>query len=162
MCSVAEMMRRLQSLNNINVLEDMVYVHIKANENILTNLKENEFKKGDINSDDTAWQYSKKFTTGDNETAGYDLYIDYKHALNRVAGYGRIDLINKGRFINSFIIPKPNGNKYLFGATDPKLGMLEDVYGMVRGLRQETFNEFQIGVIKEPFIQDLRKIINKK
>ena len=150
MASAAEMLRRLQSVNDINVLQDMVYVHIKANEDILRDLKEEEYEKGDIYSDQTTASYKDPF------------YAQYKNDLNPIAGLGNVDLINYGDFINSFIIPKPKGNKYLFDATDGKKNKLIGKYGDIMSLKQQTFEDFQYVFIKDPFVADLRTIINKK
>jgi len=61
MASAAEMLRRLQSVNDINVLQDMVYVHIKANEDILRDLKEDEYEQGDIYSDESTASYKSRW-----------------------------------------------------------------------------------------------------
>lgn len=35
-------------------------------------------------------------------------------------------------------------------------------YGDIMSLKQQTFEDFQYVFIKDPFVADLRKIINKK
>lgn len=150
MASAAEMLRRLQSVNKINVLQEMVYVHIKAKEDILRDLKEDEYKQGDIYSDKSNASYKKKW------------YAKIKNEQNPRAGYGNVDLIKTGAFINSFKIAKPKGNKYLFDATDSKKNKLKRKYKQIMTLKQETFDDFQYVFIKDLFIKDLREIINKK
>ena len=108
MCSAKEMLSRLQSVNDINVLQNMVYEDIKANEDILRDLKEEEYEQGDIYSDQSTAMYKTEW------------YAKIKHEQNPRAGKGIVDLINTGAFVNSLRIPKPKGNKYLFEATDWK------------------------------------------
>ncbi len=150
MCSAAEMFRRLQSVNDINVLQNMVYEDIKANEDILRDLKEEEYMQGDIHSDETNSRYKTEW------------YAKIKHDENPQAGLGNVDLINTGSFINSFKIAKPKANKYLFNATDWKKNLLKKNYGDIMSLQQQTFEDFQVVIIKPLFVEKLRKIINKK
>ena len=150
MCSAQEMLRRLESVSRLSTLEAMVYEDIKANEDILRDLKEEEYLKGDIYSDETTASYKSPF------------YADYKHDLNPMAGKGIVDLINYGDFINSFLIRKPKGNKYLFDSTDSKKNKLIGKYGDIMSLKQQTFEDFQVVIIKPLFVEKLRKIINKK
>lgn len=144
------MLSRLQSVNDINLLQNMVYEDIKANENILKDLKEEEYEQGDIYSNQTTAKYKNKW------------YSDYKNELNPRAGKGVVDLINTGSFINSFKIDKPKGNKYLFDASDGKKGALIGSYGDIMGLNQEAFEDFQVVIIKPLFAKKLQSIINKK
>lgn len=153
MASAAEMLRRLKSVNDINVLQDMVYVDIKANEDIMRDLKEEEYEQGDIYSDKTTASYKAEW------------YAKIKHEQNPRAGLGNVDLINTGAFINSFYLKKPKGNKYLFDSTDKKKNKLKGKYGKfgeIMGLKQQTFEDFQVVIIKPLFIDKLQKIINKK
>ena len=150
MCSAAEMLRRLESVSRLSTLEAMVYEDIKANEDILRDLKEEEYEQGDIYSDETTASYKSRW------------YAEYKNDLNPRAGFGNVDLINTGSFINSFNLKKPKGNKYLFGATDPKRAKLQKKYGDIMSLKQQTFEDFQVVIIKPLFVEKLRKIINKK
>ena len=156
MCSAAEMLRRLESVSRLSTLEAMVYEDIKANEDILRDLKEEEYEQGDIYSDETTASYRP------NPMGGFSWYAEYKHDKNPRAGKGIVDLINEGSFINSFHIKKPKGNKYLFGATDPKRAKLQKKYGDIMSLKQQTFEDFQVVIIKPLFVEKLRKIINKK
>jgi hypothetical protein len=156
MASAAEMFRRLQSVSDINVLQNMVYEDIKANENILKDLKEEEYEMGDIYSNKTNARYKP------NVMGGFSLYAKHKHNLNPIAGEGNVDLINTGSFIRSFSLNKPKGNKYLFNATDSKKNKLIKKYGDIMGLDQQTFEDFQVVIIKPLFVEKLRKIINKK
>ncbi len=150
MASAAEMLRRLQSVNDINVLQNMVYVHISANRDILKDLKEEEFEMGDIRSE--------------NNISGYKSldYAEEKHKQNPKAGFGVVDLIKTGSFINSLQVGKPKGSKYKFNFLDPKRNKLVKKYGGIEGLQQQTFEDFQVVIVKDLFVADLRKIINKK
>jgi len=149
MASAAEMLRRLQSVSKINTLREMVYEHIKANEDILRDLKYDEYEQGDIYSNHTTSRYK------------WDWYGNEKYRQNPRAN-GNVDLILTGAFINSFRINKPIQNKYIFGATDPKRAKLVGMFGDIMGLQQQTFDDFQYVIIKPLFIDDLKKIINKK
>lgn len=157
MCSAAEMLRRLESVSRITTLREMVYEDIKANEDILRDLKEEEYEQGDIYSNETTASYRP------NPMGGFSWYAEYKHAKNPRAGKGNVDLINTGAFIDSFKLNKPKGNKYKWGATDSKRNKIVDMYGEeIMGLNQESFDKFQIEIIKPRFVEKLRKIINKK
>lgn len=151
MCSAAEMLRRLQSVNKITVLRDMVYDEIIKEEDDLKFIKEEEYLEGDI------------YSTGTKTTYAWDSYKKEKYAKNPRAGYGNVDLINTGAFIDSFKLNKPKQNKYKWGATDSKRNKIVDMYGEeIMGLNQESFDKFQIEIIKPRFVEKLRKIINKK
>ena len=150
MASAKEMLNRLKSVSKITTLREMVYEHIKANEDMLRDLKYDEYEQGDIFSNHTTLRYK------------WDWYGNYKYEINPRA-MGNVDLIYTGSFIDSFKINKPNKNAYLFGATDSKRDELVDRYGIdIMGLNQDTFNSFQKDIIAPLFIQDLQKIINKK
>lgn len=150
MCSAQEMLRRLESVSKINTLREMVYEDILANEKILLDLKEEEFEMGNIRSNFTTSRYKL-----------YD-YAREKNEQNPMAGFGNVDLIRSGSFLNSFKLKKPEQNKYLFKASDSKTPELIRKYGNIMSLNQETFNDFQFVVIKPLFVEKLRKIINKK
>ena len=150
MASAKEMLNRLKSVSKITTLREMVYEHIKANEDKLRDLKYDEYEQGDIFSNHTTLRYK------------WDWYGNYKYEINPRA-MGNVDLIYTGSFIDSFKINKPNKNAYLFGATDSKRNELVGRYGIdIMGLNQDTFNSFQKDIIAPLFIQDLQKIINKK
>lgn len=156
MASAAEMLRRLQSVNKITVLREMVNKQILNHEEELRLLKERAFLKGDI------WGNGSRADYAPYEDSFGEDYGEMKFRKNPRA-MGNVDLILSGDFINSFKLNKPKQNKYLFGATDSKRNKLVEKYGIdIMSLNQDTFNEFQIEVIKDPFIEDLRKIINKK
>lgn len=151
MASVAEMLRRLQSVSRITTLREMVYDEIIKEEDNLKFIKEEEYLEGDI------------FSTGIKTTYAWKDYAEKKHAKNPRAGKGNVDLINTGAFIDSFKLNKPKGNKYKWGATDSKRNKIVDMYGEeIMGLNQESFDKFQIEIIKPRFVEKLRKIINKK
>jgi len=149
MASAAEMLRRLQSVSKITTLREMVYEHIKVNEDKLRDLKYDEYEQGDIFSNQTTRRYKQGW------------YGNMKYEGNPRAG-GNVDLILTGNFINSFKINKPEQNKYLFGATDSKRNKLVGMYGIdIMGLNQDTFNSFQQNIIAPLFIKNLKEIINR-
>lgn len=148
MASAAEISRRLSAVTNITMLREMVYQEILANEHILKDLKEEEFKVGNI--------------YGNNSNAFYKdyFYAAYKNQKNPLAGFGNVDLINEGDFIESFKLNKPKQNRYRWGATDKKRNMLVKDYGDgIMGMNQETFEKFQLEVVKPAFLRSLQKRI---
>ncbi len=151
MASAAEMYRRLQSVNKITVLREMVYAEIIKEEDNLKFIKEEEYLDGDI------------FSTGTKTTYASEEYADEKFKKNSRAGHGNVDLINTGAFIDSFKLNKPKQNKYLWGATDKKRNDIVEMFGQeIMSLNQESFDKFQKEIIKPRFVEKLRKIINKK
>ena len=150
MASAAEMLRRLQSINNISLLRDIVYDEIIQNESILRDIKENELEQGNIYSNETTARYKNKE------------YAQDKHEQNPRAGFGVVDLINSGNYIKSFKLKTPKLNKYKWTATDNKKNKISKKYGDVMSLNQETFDKFQIEIIKPRFVRKLQSIINKK
>lgn len=150
MASAAEMYRRLQSVNKITVLREMVYAEISEKEKDLLDIKYDEFEQGDIYGN---------YTTSRYKNAEYG---NMKYQQNPRAG-GNVDLIYTGAFLESFKLNKPKQNKYMFGATDKKRNKLVEKYGIdIMGLNQDDFDKFQIEVIRPKFIKKLQSIINKK
>ena len=150
MASAAEMLRRLKSVSKITTLREMVYEEIMKEEQILLDLKEEEYEEGNIRSNKSTSMYKNQD------------YADEKHEMNPRAGYSIVDLMYTGAFINSFKINKPKANRYIFGATDPKKNKLIKKYGDIMGLKQQTFEDFQVVIIKPRFIKKLQQVINAK
>jgi len=150
MASAAEMLRRLKSVSRITVLREMVYDELIKEEHTLVMLKEQDFLEGDI------------YGSGAKDTYASKIYAQEKFKKNQRAGFGNVDLINTGAFIDSFKLNKPKGNKYLFGATDPKRNILVKDYGIdIMGLNQDVFDKFQKEIIAPRFIKKLKEVINK-
>jgi hypothetical protein len=148
MASAAEFLRRLQSVNKITVLRDMVYDEIKANEDILRDIKEEEYEEGNIRSNGTLSTYASKN------------YAKQKKFDNPRAN-GFVDLMDTHDFIDSFKLNKPKQNRYTWGATDSKRNDLVKKYGDIMSLDQESFDKFQIEVIAPLFRKKLKAIINR-
>ena len=150
MASAAEMLRRLKSVSRITVLREMVYDELIKEEHTLVMLKEQDFLEGDI------------YGSGAKDTYASKTYAQEKFKKNQRAGFGNVDLINTGAFIDSFKLNKPKENRYLFGATDPKRNMLVKDYGIdIMGLNQDVFDKFQKEIIAPRFIKKLKEVINK-
>lgn len=148
MASAAEILRRLDSVTKITTLREMVYEEIKAEEEGLKVIKEQEYLDGDIYSNGRKSLYS-------NED-----YAEYKYVKNKRAGFGNVDLINTGSFLESFRLNKPNKNIYKWGATDKKRNILVEMYGEgIMGMSQEAFEKFQLEVIKPRFVKKLQRAI---
>lgn len=151
MASAAEILRRLDSLTQITTLRDMVYDEIIKEEDNLKFIKEEEYLEGDI------------FSTGKKTTYSWKDYSEKKFKKNSRAGFGNVDLINTGSFVDSFKLNKPKGNKYKWGATDSKKNEIVGMFGEdIMGLNQQSFVKFQIEIIKPRFIRSLKKIMNKQ
>jgi len=150
MASAAEMLRRLKTVSRITTLREMVYDELIKEEDTLIMLKEQDFLEGDI------------YGTGTKDTYAWKSYAEEKFKKNTRAGFGNVDLINTGAFIDSFKLNKPKANRYQFGATDPKRNTLVGMYGIdIMGLNQQVFEKFQIEIIKPRFVKKLKEIINK-
>lgn len=146
MVSCAEYLRRLRTVAQKGVLEEIVQECIIKEEATLKILKEQDFLEGDI------------YGTNSKDTYASKDYAKYKLELNNMAG-GHVDLINTGAFIDSFKLKKPKGNLYLFDATDSKKGELVNKYGIdIMGLNQKVFEKFQIEIIYHRFA---RAVITK-
>jgi hypothetical protein len=142
--SAKQYQTRLQSVMKIAVLRELVNEELIKDETTLKNLKEQDFKEGDI------------FGTG--ETANYRsrAYGNYKRNLNPSAG-GKVDLIVTGAFVDAMYLLKPKGNKYLFGNTDRKRNILKEMYGdNIFGLNQAVFAKYQKEIIAPRFIRKLK------
>lgn len=151
MCSAAEFLRRLESASRISTLREMVYDEIIKEEDNLKFIKEQEFLDGDI------------YGVGVKDTYANKTYANKKFEQNPRAGKGNVDLINTGKFINSFKLNKPKQNKYQFGATDSKRNMLVKIYGIdIMGLNQASFEKFQREIIAPRFRKKLKLILNKR
>lgn len=151
MASAAEMLRRLESVSKITTLRDMVYDEIIKEEDNLLFIKEEEYLEGDI------------YSNGTKTTYAWKSYAEYKYGKNPRAGFGNVDLINTRAFIDSFKLNKPKLNKYTFGATDKKRNDIVNMFGNdIMGLNQDSFEKFQVEIIKPRFIRKLQTIINKK
>lgn len=87
-----------------------------------------------------------------------DAYAQYKSSKNPLAGYGYVDLINTGAFVNSLFV-RQSGRGYLFDSGNEKASLLETAYGKdIFGLNQKTFNRIQY----EEYYDDVVRMIKKK
>jgi len=151
MASAAEMLRRIKGLSQINTLREMVAEQLVKEEDNLIELKKQQFLEGDI------------YGSNVKDTYFSSTYASQKFLQNPLAGFGNVDLIKTGSFIESFQLLKPKEGKYLFGATDPKKGKLVKMYGLdIMGFNQQVFNKFQKDIIAPRFLKQLKKIINKR
>lgn len=89
-------------------------------------------------------------------------YSAFKNQINPLAGYGNVDLIVTGQFVNSFFV-KPFGLGFIFDATDRKRGNLLGRYGGdIMGLNQEWFNKRQKDIYKNVLSLEISKVLNKR
>ena len=147
--SAAEMGRRINSLAKITLLREMVNEELLKEEDTLRMLKEQDFLEGDI------------YGSGSKDTYASSEYSMFKKKQNPIAG-GNVDLILTGAFIDSFKLNKPKENRYLFGATDPKRGVLVSKYGIdIMGLNQQVFDKFQKEIIAPRFVRKIKDILNR-
>jgi hypothetical protein len=152
--SAAEMLRRTKPITSIVYLRGVAYDGIKKHEETLRLIKEKEYMVGDIHSDGTKSYYSDKSKYLD-VYKGY--YWKFKHNLNPIPGQFVVDLMLKGNFISSFYLPKPKLNKYTWNARDKKKNKLIGQYDDIMGLRQESFEDFQIKYVYDEMLKTLKR-----
>lgn len=128
--SAKEYSNRLKKLT-LPTLQKLVAELILKDEGTIKNLKEQEFKEGDI------------FGTGEKANYRSRNYSIFKSRLNPSAG-GKVDLIVTGAFVNAMFLVKPTGGRYRFGNTDKKRNILKEIYGdNIFGLNQKVFEKYQ-------------------
>jgi len=104
---------------------------VLKDEETVKNLKEQDFKEGDIFGNGTFEDYRSRN------------YSIFKSRLNPSAG-GNVDLIVTGAFVNAMFLVKPTGGRYRFGNTDKKRNILKEMYGDdIFGLNQRVFEKYQ-------------------
>jgi hypothetical protein len=70
-------------------------------------------------------------------------YAAKKNTQNALAGYGNVDLIHTGAFVNS-MFPVRSGHGFIFDASNDKKELLVEKYGKdILGLNQRTFYRIQ-------------------
>lgn len=91
-----------------------------------------------------------------------DNYAYIKNIQNPLAGYGNVDLIRTGAFVNS-LFPVRRGNGFIFDSGDPKRDDLISKYGEapVVGLNQKTFNKIQIDVLAPELRKEIKQILGQ-
>lgn len=153
--SVLEMQKRLKRVANETNLKNLVNTEIVEKEDVLVEIKKQEYEQGNIYSNGSRG-YSNSSSYEQNLKAGFKKYKDFKRSLNPNAG-GKVDLILSGDFINSFLL-KEKGKGYEFDATDDKKNDLINYYGeRIMGLSQEKFNAFLIKYVAPDFRKAIKK-----
>jgi len=143
--SPKEYQKRLMSVMKITTLRELVSELVLKDESTIKNLKEQDFKEGDI------------FGTGETATYRSRNYSIFKSRLNPSAG-GKVDLIVTGDFVDAMYLLKPKQGRYMFGNTDKKRNILKEMYGdNIFGLNQKVFEKYQ----KEILAPRLRTSIKK-
>lgn len=113
---------------------------------ILREAKKNEFEFGLLPSFKKIGRYA-------NED-----YAAKKNAQNALAGYGNVDLIRTGAFVNS-MFPVRSGRGFIFDASNDKKELLVEKYGKdILGLNQRTFYRIQ----REYYAEYIAKFIQQK
>lgn len=111
----------------------------------LKNLKINEFEFG------LRPNYSKIGTYAS------DSYANKKYSQNALAGYGQVDLIHTGAFVNSLFV-KQQGEGFIFDASNDKKDMLGTAYGDdIFGLNQKTFNKYQANDLAPKLVKFIKQ-----
>jgi len=83
-----------------------------------------------------------------------DSYANRKYLKNPLAGYGQVDLINTGAFVNSLFVLPLGGNRYTFDSGNSKAGLLSTAYSKdIFGLNQRTFTKID----KQEYAPKLRQ-----
>lgn len=120
-------------------------------ESNLRNLKEDEFLRGERPDGSIIGIYRNLF------------YGQQKNRKNPLAGFLHVDLIDTGAFVNSSRLLKQQAGIYRFGFTDSKAPDLLERYGRdIAGLSQETFNKFQIDIIKPRFVRKIKNSLGQR
>ena len=129
--SAKEYQKRLSQLT-LPKLQQIASELILKDEETVKNLKEQDFKEGDIFGNDTFDTYRSK---------NYEIF---KSRLNPSAG-GNVDLILTGAFVDAMYLLKPKQGRYKFGNTDKKRNILKEMYGdNIFGLNQRVFENAYI------------------
>ena len=143
--SPAEYQRRLQTVLKLPKLQEIVAELILKDEVSVKQLKESDYKEGDI------------YGNGAKDTYRSLSYASYKRTLNPLAG-GNVDLIVTGQFVDAMYLLKPRGGKYLFGNRDKKRNILKQMYGEdIFGLNQEVFAKYQKEIIRPRFVRAIKQ-----
>jgi len=128
--SAKEYQNRLKKLT-LPTIQKLVAELVLKDEETIKNLKEQDFKEGDIFGNGTFADYRSRN------------YSIFKSRLNPSAG-GNVDLIVTGAFVNAMFLVKPSGGRYRFGNTDKKRNILKEMYGDdIFGLNQRVFEKYQ-------------------
>lgn len=148
--SAAEMLRRLQPIAQKSWLENQVKEIVLSDNLALKKVKINEFEFGLRPNGKRIGEYAN------------DNYAHKKNMQNSLAGYGNVDLIQTGAFVNSMFVFK-NTKGFLFDASNDKKGKLIEQYGLdIMGLNQKTFNKRQKYIYKIQLSEEISRILNKK
>lgn len=144
--SVNQARQKLLAITKPMIQQEVVKLVLRDQNQVLKKAKINEFEFGYRPSFKKIGKYRS------------DAYAQYKSTKNPLAGYGYVDLIDTGAFVNSLFV-RQSGNGFLFDSGNDKASLLETAYGRdIFGLNQKTFNTIQ----KEYYIPDIRKFIKSK
>lgn len=91
-----------------------------------------------------------------------DDYAFIKNLQNPLAGYGNIDLIRTGAFVNS-LFPVRRGNGFIFDSNVDYRDNLIENHGEapIVGLNQKTFNKIQIDVLAPELRKEIKQILGQ-
>lgn len=143
--SPAECQRRLQTVLKLPKLQEIVSELILKDEQSVKQLKEADYKEGDI------------YGNGAKDTYRSLSYASYKRTLNPLAG-GNVDLIVTGQFVDAMYLLRPRGGKYLFGNRDKKRNILKEMYGEdIFGLNQQVFEKYQKEIVRPRFVRAIKQ-----
>jgi len=159
--SALEYTKRLTTVSSLSSMQNITKQLIDENEGYLIEMKEEEYKVGNIYSSGERAYYSNKskyYVSGD------ELYSVFKHKLNPLAGDGIVDLILTGSFVNSFILVPKNNGRFLLDNTNYKKNKLIAQYdngnSSIMNIKQSTFVMFQVKYIYPIFTKRLKQIAN--
>lgn len=143
--SAAEMLRRLNRITE-TMLQEEVEDIILTTPKLLKEAKEIEFLQGRRPDK----KYIGNYRNPD--------YAEDKNMLNPIPGYGHVDLIVSGRFVNNLYPYRTRKNRYLFAnRVDYGVELIEKYGKDILGLNQNTFFRIQRDYYKPHIIKFIKK-----
>lgn len=152
--SIEEYLLRAKKVAHKPELRKIVYEIILAHEDELKELKYEEYKVGNINSNGTRHRYKNP------------RYEKFKKDKNPLAG-GFVDLILTEHFVESMWVKKSSLKEgaFTFGNRNikkrrPLMEKYGDDFGGIFGLEQKTFDKFQIDIIMPILRAEIKRRYN--
>ena len=148
--SAREMSQRLKTVLSNNWVKNQVQEIVINDQQELKSRKKNEFEFGLLPNNKKIGQYS-------NTNYAYK-----KYSMNSLAGFGQVDLIYSGSFVNSlFVMPTQKGFIFDTNQEDKQGKLIASYGGDIMGLNQNYFNERQKEVYSKLLIKEISRVLNR-
>lgn len=154
MCTVAEMLRRLEGLS----LHNAAIETIEETKDEILRLNRDQLYHGFNKNGDYLRFYSISYKYEGHEYPSFygKKYIDLKSSLNSMPGYGHPDLFLTGDFYRSFFV-QVNNNGFAVGANDRKADGLEKKYKKtIFGLSPNSMSIYSKGAFLKVYKAKIR------